>query len=128
MNRLVNIPFSHPQSGRLEPYRLIAEQLRSAQILSKPFAANRWHKGLGLSYAAGNVPKYLGAPLPGAATSMMEQLNSSGCKVYLRWREKEADPPNMVDAFVPGAPWKLESIIKITANEPAVIEVYARSL
>ncbi|MGA2258679.1 MAG: hypothetical protein ABSG53_28770 [Thermoguttaceae bacterium] len=129
VNRLVNIPLSHPQSGRLAPYRLIAEQLRSAHILPKRFAANRWHTGLGLSYAAGEVSDYLGAPLPNAATSMMEQLQNSNSAVYLRWRRQgdEAAPPSLTDAFVPAAPWTLVSIIKNTESKPTVIEVYALS-
>jgi hypothetical protein len=108
---------------------LIAEQLRSAHILPKRFAANRWHTGLGLSYAAGEVSDYLGAPLPNAATSMMEQLQNSNSAVYLRWRRQgdEAAPPSLTDAFVPAAPWTLVSIIKNTESKPTVIEVYALS-
>ena len=49
----------HPQSVKLARYRLIAEQLRSAGNLPKPFAGNRWHEGLYLSYAADNVANYL---------------------------------------------------------------------
>ena len=92
VNRMVNIPLEHPQSARLAPFRAIAEQLHRARILPKPFAANRWHRGLYVSYAAGDVPDYLGAPLPNAATSMMEQLKSSGAAVYLRWRWKRLRP------------------------------------
>jgi len=127
LNRLVNIPLQHPQSGKLASYRLIAEQLRSAKVLPKPFAANDWHMGLGVSYAAGIVPDYLGSPLPNAATSMMEQLHGSNCKVYLRWRrsENQAGPPGILDTFVPAAPWTLVSIIKNTESKPTVIEVYA---
>ena len=126
VNRLVNIPLSHPQSGRLAPYRLIAEQLRSARILPKPFAANNWYEGLGLSYAAGNVPDFLGSPMSTAATSMMEQLENSNAKVYLRWRRPENQAaPSMLDTFVPAAPWTLVSIIKNNESEPTIIDVYA---
>jgi hypothetical protein len=93
------------------------------RILPKPFAANRWHQGLYVSYAAGDVPDYLGAPLPNAATSMMEQLKSSGAAVYLRWR-REAAPPDAVDAFVPAAPWALALTIRDVDSPQTVIEVY----
>ncbi len=59
--RLANIPLSHPQSVRLARFRSVAKQLRSAGILPKPFASSRWHGGLFVSYAVGNVSEYLGA-------------------------------------------------------------------
>jgi len=126
VNRLVNIPLSHPHSDKLASYRLIAGQLRSAKILPKPFAANDWHKGLGLSYAVGNVGDYLGSPLPNVSASMMQQLQSRNCSVYLRWRQPESktEPPSALDAFVPAAPWTLASIFRSTGAGPTVIEVY----
>jgi hypothetical protein len=127
VNRLVNIPREHPQSARLAPYRAIAEQLIKAQILPKPFAANRWHAGLYVSYAAGAVRDYLGAPLPNAATDIMEQLKNSGAAVYLRWRPQasRAAPPGTIDAFVPAAPWTLALIIRDSDSPQTVVEVYA---
>ena len=119
----------HPQSVKLARYRLIAEQLRSAGNLPKPFAGNRWHEGLYLSYAADNVRQLFLAPLPNSATSMMEQLQNSRATVYLRWRPQDnpGDIPSMIDAFVPAAPWTLKSIIKNTESTLTVIEVYERA-
>jgi hypothetical protein len=127
VHRLVCTPLIHPQSVSLARYHSIAEQLRRDHFLPNPFAANEWHQGLTISYAADDVPDYLGAPLPDSATSMMEQLQSSSAVVYLRWcGPKNSDPQGaMVDAFVPAAPWTLVSTIQGIGSGPA-IEVYAR--
>ena len=127
VNRLVNIPLYHPQIGQTCKLSLIAQQLRGPSP-AKPFASNRWHEGLGLSYAAGNVPDYLGAALPNSTTSMMEQLRGSSAVVYLRWRRPEnpAAPAIAIDA-VPAAPWTLVLTIRGIEVEsgPVVIDVYA---
>ena len=58
VHRLVCIPLRHPRLTRLARYGSIAERMRAAQIACQPFAANRWHEGLYVSYAAGNVRGY----------------------------------------------------------------------
>jgi hypothetical protein len=121
LSRLTDIPLNHPQSARLARYGPIVKQLRSCGIGGKIFAANRWHDGLYVSYAEGNVPNYLGAPLPNTATSMMDQLRQSNAAVYLRWKwpgDALADP---VDAFVPAGPWRLIAAIPDPGSEPGVV-------
>jgi hypothetical protein len=127
VHRMACIPLFHPQSAKLARYRSIAEQLRGARLLPGPFAANRWHDGLYVSYAAGNVPDYLGAPLPDSTISMMEQLQRSSSAVHLRWHGQEnlSASPSTTDAFVPAAPWTLVSTIKDGESGPTVIDVYA---
>lgn len=133
LHRLAIIPLKHPQSVGLARFRRIAEQLHDARVLPNPFACSRWHNGMNLSYAAGDVANYLGSPLPDAATSMIEQLQESGATVYLRWRQPDdkSIPHSAVDAFdpaaIPTSPWKLDMIIKDSQPPSTTIEVYARA-
>jgi len=127
VSRMARTPWEHPQSASLARFRTIAEQLRGAQILPRTFAADHWHDGLYLSYALGDVPEYLGAPLPNSAKSVMEQLQGSSTGVYLRWHwdKKGVAEPGKIDNFVPAAPWTLVSSIKDRQAGPMVLEVYA---
>jgi hypothetical protein len=135
LSRLASIPLSHPQSARLARYRPVVEQLRLSGIEGKTFAANRWHDGLYVSYAAGNVPNYLGTPLRNTATSLIDQLRQSKAAVYLRWHrlddpaetDKMADaPPDPLEEFVPAAPWRLAATIPDSGPEPGVVEIWMR--
>ena len=69
------------------------------------------------------------APLPDAATGLMEQLQGSRAVVYLRWPRQgdEKAPPSIVDDFVPAAPWTLASTIKNVESGRTLVEVYALS-
>jgi hypothetical protein len=98
-------------------------------LLPNRFAANHWHQGVNVSYAADNVADYLGTPLPCTATSMMEQLQGSSAAIYLRWRGGGNPAPQgeIIDAFVPAAPWRLVSTIAVDEADPVIIDVYARS-
>ena len=123
--RMVGIPVQHPQSTRLARYNPIVEKLRAAHIESKVFAANRWHDGLYVSYAAENVRNYLGAPLLNLPAGLMGQLQQSSAAVYLRWHVLNAPrQAAALDAFVPAAPWKLLSTVP-DLDSAAVVEIYA---
>ena len=104
VHRLVCIPLRHPRSARLATISLD----RRANCVLAQIAANRLPptagtKGCTFPMPPATCADYLGAPLPNSATSIMEQLQSSHCTVYLRWiwQENLAAPPRVVEAFVP---------------------------
>jgi hypothetical protein len=130
VNRMTDIPINHPQSARLAGFREIVDQLDRAQVHCASFAANRWHNGLYVSYAADDVPHYLGSPLPNSSTSMAAQLNASNSAAYLRWSEQDCStgPESPLDAFVPAVPWTLTTTIRLSEPHQSTIEVYQRTV
>ena len=126
INRLVNIPLHHPQSGQLAPYCTIVEQLRKTGILPNLYASSRWDQGLAVSYAADEVSDYLGAPLPTWPPAWRSNSTAVKRAVYLRWRWP-AGFVREADALTPSAAWKLVETIPDPGADQTLVDVYVRS-
>ncbi|GEM_PF-3290279 len=88
--RMERIAVQHPQSVMLARFRGIAEQMAAAGIPPGAMAANDYHLGLFVAYAADRLPAYLGAPLsPNSEELLMEQLQACGIRVFLRWGDND---------------------------------------
>ncbi len=74
----------HPQSGRLTKHEHIAAAMARAGVADLPFAASHWHTGLGIAYASGALPRYLGRPRATTSALQAEELTAAGARCYLR--------------------------------------------
>ncbi|MBS0206594.1 MAG: hypothetical protein JSS49_27265 [Planctomycetes bacterium] len=78
----------HPQSTCMKQFRDIARQLDDAGIKDRLSASNRWHDGLYIAYARGNVSNYLGTPQASNPTDIADELLSSGVSLNYLWLEQ----------------------------------------
>lgn len=84
----------HPQSTCMEQFRAIACQLDAAGIKDQLSASNRWHDGLYIAYARGNVSNYLGSPRGSNPIDAAEELVSSGVSLNFYWMEDDTSIMN----------------------------------
>ncbi|MEP7070752.1 MAG: hypothetical protein ABI839_00055 [Verrucomicrobiota bacterium] len=124
--RLWQVAAVHPQSVALPHFRDLATKIQQMSAVSTPMACNRWHDGLYLAYAAGQVASYLGSPKAETLSKFDEQLNTCGALCYLRWTDRRHAGARVVkpDAFVPSKPWKKFSTFEDTPG--AVVELYRK--
>lgn len=86
---IVCVPVYHPQSSCMAKYRAIARQLDEQGIEDQLSASNRWHEGLYIAYARGNVSNYMGSPQATGPSNAAEELISSGVRLTFQWNEDE---------------------------------------
>ena len=120
----------HPQSESMTRYRTIARELQRAGCAGFRSASNRYHDGLYLAYASGDVATYLGEPTAVTPQELATELTTSGVTVYLNWIS-----PSTSDGGVSHPPrtigsdpcWKLAQTIEDPSLGSAAVEVYIRS-
>lgn len=78
----------------MEQFRAIACQLDAAGIKDQLSASNRWHDGLYIAYARGNVSNYLGSPRGSNPIDAAEELVSSGVSLNFYWMEDDTSIMN----------------------------------
>lgn len=86
---IVCIPIYHPQSSCMAKYRAIARQLDEQGIEDQLSASSRWHEGLYIAYARGNVSNYMGSPQSSIPTDAAKELISSGVRLTFQWGEDQ---------------------------------------
>ncbi len=82
---LIRNATAHPQSIKMKKFRIIAEQLAASKIPDLASAANNWHLGLYIAYAANRLPNYWGTPLAQTEQQIFQDLDSKDVKIYFRF-------------------------------------------
>jgi len=124
--RAQRIAFQHPQTAHLADASAIAQRLAEVRVPAGLMAANRYHSGLYVAFAANRVAEYLGAPTVEDPATLAQQLAASGATIYLRWVSSRQGEANVapLDAFVPSPPWTLAGEVRGSDLSPSRVEIY----
>jgi hypothetical protein len=73
----------HSQSHHRSSYLAVKNALVAYPVLRGRFAASNWHLGLGVAYAGGNVPDFLGMPQAVTPEARARELAAAQVRFYL---------------------------------------------
>lgn len=109
----------HPQSEPWSQAAALADELRTAGLAGRRFAADRWHEGLSATYALAAVDRYYGTPLAAEPDARAGQLAAVGVDCFLHFAGGAAGAP----APLP-PPWQRVLRSAAVRHDGHAVEVY----
>ena len=115
----------HPQSSSMAKFRAIARQLDAEGIEDQLSASDRYHDGLFVAYARGNVSNYLGSPQSTEQSDVAKELVSNGVRLNFRWDADVVVERSLTNSHIAGIWNRRLKIVDRSLGTP-MIEVYIR--
>ena len=128
LHNLIRVATVHPQSTKMEKFRIVADQLSALGIADVPSACSDWHFGLYIAYAANRLTNYWGSPLARSESQAVSELEAKDVKVYLRFASDSDDSNKSTqgDPFVDNRSWTRRITIRRQEFAPKHLEIYER--
>ena len=118
---IVCVAVFHPQSSNMAKFRAIARQLDAEGIADQLNASDRYHDGLFIAYARGNVSNYLGSPQATEQSDLAKELISKGVHLSFHWDSDRSQTNSHIAGI-----WNRRLKIVDRSLSAPMIEVYIR--
>jgi hypothetical protein len=128
IHNMIRVATIHPQSTKLDKFRIVADQLSTSTVEDTPCACSDWHFGLYIAYAANRLTNYWGTPLARSKKQALDELEATNVRVYFRFVSDSDDSSRSARENPVGEnrSWRRTLTIRRPEFAPKFLEVYER--